>query len=188
MMKLSQLTAASRLLTQPLSQPTIVQRTRCLSQLVGPSVGPCCYLRQNDFLGIRNGNKALQRASLLPIAFRNDFNATNYESFGIAAPFHSSASLFEPAKKKPDRTPWEARLTDRIKAAWRASPIQPFWKNNHFINRWFLERFGIKNKHFLSFVIGCLLFNIITTPYTLEITQVCALIMIWYLLKGKKFL
>ena len=179
-MNLNNLVASCR----PISRLTLTpshtsQSSRCISHFVIPS-----YARLTD---ARDYEKAfsVRSGTLLPLVSGNSVldRCVDRGFAGRVATFHTSNAHLKPNKKG---VPWEVRLADKIKAAWRASPIYPFWEKNEFLNRYFLETFGLKIKHF---VVPCaVIFPFCFIPYGLEVFQVATLIVMFYFLKGKKFL
>lgn len=181
-MNLNNLVASCRPISRLALTPShISQSSRCVSHFVNPSYNRIRDARAVDYekgFSIRSG-------TLLHLVAGNSVKdrCVDFKFAGKVATFHTSNADLAPEKKG---VPWEVRLTDKMKASWRASSIYPFWEKNEFLNRYFLETFGLKLKHFI--VTFAVIFPFCFIPYGLELFQVATLIVMFYFLKGKKFL
>ena len=91
------------------------------------------------------------------------------------APIHTSTAL---QAKKSDE------LKKRIASAWSKSAAKDVWDNNTFLNRYFMEKFDLKIKHFAFFWAMAGFIGIIPD----HVGAVIGMIVIFYLLKTRAFL
>ena len=75
------------------------------------------------------------------------------------------------------------QIEQKIIKAWRTSPIKPFWDNNHFLNRNFIERFELKLKHPIAFMLGTSALMLLPEA----VFYVVVLSAMYYVIKNRKF-
>ena len=75
------------------------------------------------------------------------------------------------------------KMEQKIIKAWRNSPMKPIWDNNAFLNRNFIERFELKLKHPMVFLVGALSLTSLPDP----VFYVLALSTMFYVIKNRKF-